>query len=62
MESTLISGWAAFWLFMAVFYYCDMTVYLRGHEGWFHKHKTAAEFEIQKAIIENLRQGAVQKE
>jgi len=42
--------WLGFWIFMSVFYFCDAWLYSKGHDTFFHAHKTVAE----KAIRDKL--------
>jgi hypothetical protein len=48
-------AWFGFWIFMAVFIACESWLYSKGHETFFHKHKTPEEKEIQRALIERLK-------
>lgn len=48
-------AWFGFWIFMAVFIYCDHWIFQQGYDSFFQEHKTEAEKEIQKIKIENLR-------
>ena len=51
-------AWFGFWIFAAVFVYCDSQVYLQGSESFFQKYKTKEEKEIQALIIQKLRNEA----
>lgn len=48
-------SWFGFWIFMAVFCWCEYKLYSNGHNTFLWKYKTAAEFEIQKNIIHRNR-------
>jgi len=43
-----MTGWAAFWIFLAVFFIGDTWLYWKGHDTFFWKHKTEAELRHQK--------------
>lgn len=45
-----MSGWAAFWLLVAVFVICECVIYLHGSDTALWQYKTPAELEIQKNI------------
>ena len=46
-----MSGWAAFWLCIAVFIGCDTYLYNKGHDTLLWKHETVIERAIQKLHI-----------
>jgi len=43
-----VSGWAAFWLCLAVFVICDCVVALHGIDSTFWQYRTPAELKIQQ--------------
>lgn len=43
-----MTGWAAFWLFMLVFFLADTFVFLQGFDSVFYKHDTPAERELHE--------------
>lgn len=47
-----MSGWAAFWLCVAVFIACEAFLYYRGHDTLLWRHETDAELEIQRKQVE----------
>lgn len=47
--------WFGFWIFMAVFVFVDYRLFAAGYDSFFHKHKSAAEKELQRLKIEELR-------
>lgn len=44
--------WFGFWIFMAVFIFCEVKMYLAGHDTFFFEHKTDAEKKLQQKEIE----------
>ena len=47
--------WFGFWIFLAVFVACDYWIFAKGYDSFFQTHKTAAEKELQRLKIEELR-------
>ena len=45
-----ITGNATFWVFFAVFWYCDHKQYMAGHDTWLFTHKTEAEKKIRDRL------------
>ncbi len=43
-----MTGWAAFWLFMILFFCVDTWLYWKGHDTFFWAHKTPAELQHQQ--------------
>ena len=46
-----MSGWAAFWLFMIVFFLVDTAVFLGGINTFFYQYSTPAELEKQRQLL-----------
>ena len=42
-----MTGWGAFWLFMAVFFIGDTIIFLKGYDTFFWSYKTEAELRAQ---------------
>jgi len=45
--------WLGFWIFMSVFLVCDTWLYSKGHDTFFHTHKTVAEKAIRDGQAQN---------
>lgn len=49
-------GWFGFWIFLAVVWYCDHAMYLKGHDTLLFKHHTPEELRIREAQIKAYEQ------
>lgn len=46
-----MSGWAAFWLAVTVFFLVDTAVFLKGYDTFFWAYKTPNELAAQKRLL-----------
>ena len=47
-----LDAWFGFWIFMAVYAYCEHNQYMAGHETMLWKHKTTEEKAIQAKSVD----------
>lgn len=50
--------WFGFWIFLAVFVWCDHWIYSQGYNSFFQTYKTPDEKEIQRLKIKILKKKA----
>lgn len=49
------SSWFGFWIFLAVFAYCEYDLYKMGNDTLFWQYKTDAEKQLQTKIIDSYK-------